>query len=191
MKIKFLNFAFTVIVVFFLIGCDKKSDENQTSKLEIYGIVTDKDTGEPVQGVIITLFIDEINLQHSQTTGMDGRYSMTIDRPKYAGYFKIMAYGYETIDYLPFNNSGSDQMQVNFQILPLLLEFPFSGEFGDTYFDVTNTTSRTFHDVYISEYDFPIVIGAYGTHRVNNITNWSPGTTITVSYQGMSNTWEY
>jgi hypothetical protein len=186
MKIKSIYQLLFFTVIFFLINCEKE----QIAELTIHGIVTNKDTGEPVQGATVTLFTDEINLQHSQTTGMDGRYSMTIEKPKYYSYFKVVAYGYEATENLPLI-PADDIQKVDFQILPLLLEFPFSGEFGATYFDITNNTSRTLHDVYISEYNVPITIGSHVRQRINNFQTWKPGYKITVRYNGMSKTWTY
>ncbi len=64
-------FAFGVIclILIGIISCEKR-DESTTSKGSIYGLVTDKVTGEPLQGVTIKLSeIGEV-----QETGSDGSY---------------------------------------------------------------------------------------------------------------------
>ena len=101
MKTKFVILSFLILSMV-VTNCKK----NEPS--DLWGIVTDSETGEPILGATAIIFI-ETELITSKTTGQDGRYEFSNIASNYFYSLRVIKDGYLTVDtdefYLPTDYS--------------------------------------------------------------------------------------
>ena len=200
--------------ILFYLSCEKESDKSP-SELTIHGIVSDSYSHEPIQGAKVTLVANNSSVQHSQVTGMDGRYSMTIEKPNNYSYFNVLAYGYDPLEGIELINQASttvleeDIIKKDFSMRPVLIEFPISGRFeAPATFIITNNHESRYFIIDITVFNESyLYFGETKTHTMSIgaketfaweydyfLNKWEKGDYVTITIPreaNMNKTWNY